>query len=72
LALRTDTRNASIQENVGPVFPFASISLKSDLNVIAIGCFCDIIPLLTENENEIFLFMRKEDMIKHKQCSAEP
>jgi hypothetical protein len=39
--------------------PLANIYSKSDLNAMAIGEFCNIIPLLTKNENGIFRFMGK-------------
>jgi hypothetical protein len=52
-------------------FPFASISLKGNLNAIAIGRFLRPYSIVDENENIILLFMEQKDMINRDQRSAE-
>jgi hypothetical protein len=43
------------KQQLNLVFPFASLSLKRNLNAIAIEYIYDIILLFTENENGILL-----------------
>jgi hypothetical protein len=39
---------------------FAHLSSYDDLEGMAIGYFCDIIPLLTRNQNGMLLFRRRK------------